>query len=191
MENFEIESFTRQLDRDGTPGTPTMRMAEVLSDDVVLEGLSPDAVADFRQRSGDAIRSAMPLASPTATPAFRMEASLAKGQRLESICGRLPFLRVGHCRMSPIPPIPPVLTGDIMIKRDMVVHDLMQSGYTYCRTAPVGRSFHPGFKPEVDAEADAEDGRIRGEVHDRLCRGVPRQLVSPVPGSAMSGTIRG
>jgi hypothetical protein len=31
----------------------------------------------------------------------------------------------------------------------IVVHDLMQRGYTYFRTAPAGRSFDPGFEPQL------------------------------------------
>ena len=35
------------------------------------------------------------------------------------------------------------------MRRSVVVHDLMQEGYTYSLTAPVGRSFAPGFAPEL------------------------------------------
>jgi hypothetical protein len=31
----------------------------------------------------------------------------------------------------------------------VVVNDRMQSGYTYTRTEPPGRNFHPDFKPEL------------------------------------------
>jgi len=31
----------------------------------------------------------------------------------------------------------------------IVVHDKMQSGYTYTRTEPVGKNFHPEFKPDL------------------------------------------
>ena len=106
MENFQIESFSRPLDRDARPQSPTLCMAGILSDDVVMEGLTPDAIADLRQHSAEAVRCVRPLAMPGSAPVFRVEASLAKGQRLESCCQSLPFLRVGHCRMSPIPPMP-------------------------------------------------------------------------------------
>jgi hypothetical protein len=33
--------------------------------------------------------------------------------------------------------------------RIVIVHDKMQRGYRYVRSAPVGRSFHPEFKPEL------------------------------------------
>jgi hypothetical protein len=36
-----------------------------------------------------------------------------------------------------------------MRKRTVVVNDRMQRGYTYQRTAPVGRNFDPEFKPEL------------------------------------------
>lgn len=32
---------------------------------------------------------------------------------------------------------------------EVVVHDRMQQGYRYMRTAPVGRCFDPGFEPEL------------------------------------------
>ena len=31
----------------------------------------------------------------------------------------------------------------------VAVDDLMQTGYVYCLTEPVGRNFHPDFKPEL------------------------------------------
>lgn len=31
----------------------------------------------------------------------------------------------------------------------VTVNDLMQQGYSYCLTEPVGKNFHPGFKPEL------------------------------------------
>ena len=36
-----------------------------------------------------------------------------------------------------------------MPKRIVVVHDKMQAGYRYVRTAPVGRHFDPEFRPEL------------------------------------------
>ena len=35
------------------------------------------------------------------------------------------------------------------MKRKVVVHDRMQSGYVYYRTEPIGRNFAEGFKPEL------------------------------------------
>ncbi len=35
------------------------------------------------------------------------------------------------------------------MKRRVVVNDLMQQGYVYYLTEPVGRNFHPDFKPEL------------------------------------------
>jgi hypothetical protein len=34
-------------------------------------------------------------------------------------------------------------------RRIVTVNDLMQQGYTYELTAPTGRSFHPGFEPDL------------------------------------------
>lgn len=36
-----------------------------------------------------------------------------------------------------------------MRKKTVVVHDQMQSGYTYICTEPVGKNFHPNFKPDL------------------------------------------
>lgn len=36
-----------------------------------------------------------------------------------------------------------------MTGRMVIVHDLMQRGYTYRLTAPMGRGFHPDFQPEL------------------------------------------
>ena len=36
-----------------------------------------------------------------------------------------------------------------MKKQKVVVNDLMQQGYVYYRTAPVGQEFHPDFKPQL------------------------------------------
>lgn len=33
--------------------------------------------------------------------------------------------------------------------REVVVHDTMQDGYTYVCTEPVGKHFHPDFKPQL------------------------------------------
>lgn len=35
------------------------------------------------------------------------------------------------------------------VEEKVVVNDLMQRGYVYYRTEPVGRNFHPGFRPEL------------------------------------------
>jgi hypothetical protein len=35
------------------------------------------------------------------------------------------------------------------MRKRVVVHDLMQQGYAYWRTEPVGRNFAPGFSPEL------------------------------------------
>jgi hypothetical protein len=32
---------------------------------------------------------------------------------------------------------------------EVVVNDLMQKGYRYSRTKPIGRCFHPGFTPDL------------------------------------------
>lgn len=42
----------------------------------------------------------------------------------------------------------PVFTRSAMA-RTIVVNDKMQKGYTYTRTEPAGRNFHPEFKPQL------------------------------------------
>jgi hypothetical protein len=45
----------------------------------------------------------------------------------------------------------------------VVVNDLMQTGYTYCLTEPVGRNFHPEFKPELTPKQMLELGVFGGK----------------------------
>jgi hypothetical protein len=46
--------------------------------------------------------------------------------------------------------------------RAIVVHDRMQSGYRYIRTAPVGKNFHPEFKPQLTPKEMLELGVFGG-----------------------------
>ena len=45
----------------------------------------------------------------------------------------------------------------------MVVNDLMQHGYVYYLTEPVGRNFHPDFKPELTPKQMLEFGVFGGK----------------------------
>jgi len=49
-----------------------------------------------------------------------------------------------------------------MKPRRIVVHDLMQTGYVYLLTEPVGRNFHAGFCPELTPKAMLELGVFGG-----------------------------
>lgn len=42
--------------------------------------------------------------------------------------------------------------------RTIVVHDLMQQGYTYQLTEPMGKNFDPEFKPELTPKQMLEVG---------------------------------
>ena len=49
------------------------------------------------------------------------------------------------------------------MKIRVVVNDLMQRGYMYYRTEPVGKNFHPDFKPELSPKEMLELGVFGGK----------------------------
>jgi hypothetical protein len=49
-----------------------------------------------------------------------------------------------------------------MKKRKIIVSDLMQKGYVYYLTEPVGKNFHPEFKPELTPQEMLELGVFGG-----------------------------
>jgi hypothetical protein len=53
------------------------------------------------------------------------------------------------------------IQADMKIK--VVVNDLMQKGYVYTRTEPVGKNFHPEFKPELTPKQMLELGVFGGK----------------------------
>lgn len=50
-----------------------------------------------------------------------------------------------------------------MRKKRVVVNDLMQSGYTYYLTEPVGKNFDPDFKPDLTPKEMLELGVFGGK----------------------------
>lgn len=46
--------------------------------------------------------------------------------------------------------------------KTVVVNDLMQEGYSYTRAAPVGKRFHPDFKPQLTPQEMLELGVFGG-----------------------------
>lgn len=50
-----------------------------------------------------------------------------------------------------------------MNSKTITVNDQMQSGYTYTRTQPVGKNFHPDFKPELTPKKMLELGIFGGK----------------------------
>lgn len=50
-----------------------------------------------------------------------------------------------------------------MRKCIIIVNDKMQEGYSYARTAPIGRDFHPEFKPELTPKQILELGVFCGK----------------------------
>lgn len=49
------------------------------------------------------------------------------------------------------------------MKRKVVVNDKMQQGYTYYCTDPIGKDFHPEFKPELTPKEMLELGVFGGK----------------------------
>lgn len=49
-----------------------------------------------------------------------------------------------------------------MIRKKVVVNDLMQQGYVYFLSEPAGRNFHPEFKPELTPKQMLEMGVFGG-----------------------------
>jgi hypothetical protein len=50
-----------------------------------------------------------------------------------------------------------------MKKQKIIVNDLMQQGYVYYRTAPVGKDFHPDFKPQLTPKQMLQMGVFGGK----------------------------
>ena len=50
-----------------------------------------------------------------------------------------------------------------MKRKRIVVNDVMQSGYIYERSEPIGENFHPDFKPEVSPPVMLELGVFGGK----------------------------
>ena len=48
-------------------------------------------------------------------------------------------------------------------RQTVIVNDLMQRGYRYERIAPLGRNFHPGFRPELTPKEMLELGVFCGK----------------------------
>jgi hypothetical protein len=49
------------------------------------------------------------------------------------------------------------------MKKKITVHDLMQKSYAYYLTEPIGRNFHPEFKPELTPKQMLEMGVFGGK----------------------------
>jgi hypothetical protein len=47
--------------------------------------------------------------------------------------------------------------------KKIIVNDMMQSGYTYFLTEPMGKNFHPDFKPELTPKEMLELGVFGGK----------------------------
>ena len=50
-----------------------------------------------------------------------------------------------------------------MNEKQIVVNDLMQSDYIYDRSEPIGKNFHPDFKPELSPKVMLELGIFGGK----------------------------
>lgn len=49
------------------------------------------------------------------------------------------------------------------MKKKITVNDSMQKGYVYCLTEPIGRNFHPEFKPELTPKQMLQMGVFGGK----------------------------
>ena len=61
-----------------------------------------------------------------------------------------------------------------MKKKRIVVHDLMQSGYTYFLTEPTGKNFHPEFQPELTPKEMLDLGVFGGKYMTDCRKEFPR-----------------
>jgi hypothetical protein len=51
----------------------------------------------------------------------------------------------------------------VVKSRNVIVDDLMQTGYSYALTEPAGENFHPDFKPELTPAEQLEMGVFGGK----------------------------
>jgi len=49
------------------------------------------------------------------------------------------------------------------MKKEIIVYDKMQNGYRYFLTEPIGKNFHPDFKPELTPKQMLEMGIFGGK----------------------------
>lgn len=59
-------------------------------------------------------------------------------------------------------------------KKRVVVHDLMQDGYEYELVEPIGRNFHPDFKPELTPKQMLQLGVFGGKYMTDCRREFPK-----------------
>ncbi len=67
---------------------------------------------------------------------------------LQAGCGQLPSVLLGLLRVDGASSVSPLRLGGMEAVR-VVVNDLMQQGYVYYRTEPIGGKFDPEFLPEL------------------------------------------
>src|SRR5690606_4504249 len=64
------------------------------------------------------------------------------------------------------------------MKKRVVVHDKMQDGYTYERTAPIGKQFDPQFKPMLTPKEMLAQGVFCGKYMTDCQKEFPKALFS-------------
>jgi hypothetical protein len=64
--------------------------------------------------------------------------------------------------------------GKLVRKRAVKVNDLMQQGYTYFLTEPVGKNFHPDFHPELSPKQMLQLGVFGGKYMTDCWKEFPR-----------------
>ncbi|HSI85059.1 MAG TPA: glycosyl hydrolase family 28-related protein [Candidatus Methylacidiphilales bacterium] len=111
MKNFQIRNFRRDMVRDlATSTSPTVRMRGIISDNIVMEGLTEADTNDIRESwstSSVSAPSIVSLASPygdsVTAERFRLDVALREKDQLITHAHHLSRLSVSDCEMSDVP----------------------------------------------------------------------------------------
>jgi hypothetical protein len=81
---------------------------------------------------------------------------------------------------SPLPPVIPNLSNleNQMEIRRIYVNDLMQTGYSYILSEPIGKNFHPDFQPELTPKEMLELGVFGGKYMTDCTKEFPSEWFS-------------
>ncbi len=104
MEDFEVERFTRLTENDVAPQAPTIQVAYMSTDGIVLEGINQHDVTRCRERSAcnRLTTSCLPYANlPGAS--YRLEAGIEPKGRFLCWCSQFNRFRVDSSRLDPLP----------------------------------------------------------------------------------------
>lgn len=104
MEDFEVEGFRRILERDVAPAAPTVQIAYVPAEGIVLEGIEQPALARLEDESSCTrlAYSVLPY-SESGAYEYRVEADTCEQDNLLCWCTRFDKFRVEKSRLDPLP----------------------------------------------------------------------------------------